>query len=79
MRYNDFSTHIAEPPPQRVSGAEFQFPTEAGARYRLEGSADLQIWTVLLEDLAGTGGVLHVRDPEAAIFERYFYRVIKLP
>ena len=71
---------------QRASGAEFQFPTEAGARYRLEGSADLQTWTLLLEEIAGTGpfdsaqgtrGVLQVRDPEAATFERYFYRVIQ--
>ena len=62
---------------QRASGPEFEFPTEAGARYRLEGSEDLKTWTLLLDDVAGTGGALQVRDPEAASYPRYFYRVIQ--
>ncbi len=62
-------------------GAQFQFATEAGRHYRLEGTADLLSgqWEMLLEDIPGTGGVLQVTDPNSKAMRQYFYRVILLP
>jgi alpha-tubulin suppressor-like RCC1 family protein len=53
-------TDIARTP----AGAGFQFATEAGRQYRLEGTEDLASgqWTILLDHIPGTGGVLQVTD-----------------
>ena len=64
-----------------AAGAEFQFATEAGKTYRLEGTADLTSgqWEVLVDHIAGTGGALQVQDPGALGLQQYFYRIITLP
>jgi hypothetical protein len=36
---------------------EFRFNAASGARYRIEGSADLVIWTTIEENILGNGGV----------------------
>jgi hypothetical protein len=63
------------------NGARFQFPTIAGRKYRIEGTADLASgkWIVLVDAIAGTGEVFDVLDTEAAAFPQYFYRIILLP
>jgi len=67
--------------PRTAAGAEFQFATEAGKRYRLEGTTDLTCgqWEMLLKDIQGTGGALQVQDPAAFALKQYFYRIITLP
>jgi hypothetical protein len=70
-------TDIARTP----AGAGFQFAAEAGRQYRLEGTEDLASgqWTILLDHIPGTGGVLQVTDPNVAGLKQYFYRIIFLP
>jgi len=64
-----------------VAGAEFQFATEAGKQYRLEGTTDLTRgpWEVLVDNVQGTGGALQVQDPGALGLQQYFYRIITRP
>ena len=63
-----------------ADGARFRFPTAAGRKYRLEGTADLASgeWTVLLDHIEGGGEVLELLDTEAATLARYFYRILLL-
>ena len=63
------------------AGAQFQFATEAGRHYRLEGTANLLSgqWEVLLDHIPGTGGVLQVTAPKTKGMRQYFYRVLLLP
>ena len=63
------------------AGAQFQFATEAGRHYRLEGTADLTSgqWEVLLDYIEDPGGALQVQDPGALGLQQYFYRIITLP
>ena len=36
-------------------------------------------WTVLLDNIEGTGTPLQIRDPNATTLKKYFYRIILLP
>ena len=70
--------------PEPVEGqiiAPFQFATEAGKTYRLEGAAHLTSgqWEVLLDHIEGPGTPLQVQDPGALGLKQYFYRIITLP
>ncbi len=60
---------------------QFQFATEAGKTYRLEGTTDLTSgqWEVLLDHIEGIDGALQVQDPGALGLKQYFYRIITLP
>jgi len=50
-----------------------------GRQYRVEASADLAGWSVLLHAVADAGGVIRFTDPEAHLFNRRFYRVVDDP
>ena len=64
-----------------AAGASFQFSTVAGRTYRLEGTDDLTSgkWTVLIDQIPGTGGMLQANDPAAIGHPTYFYRILTLP
>lgn len=63
-----------------AAGVSIKFTTISGLTYRTEYSADLAAspWLVLGNNVAGTGEVLTVNDPNAAIVPRRFYRVVEL-
>jgi len=54
------------------------FPTAAGHHYRVEHSDDLTIWSTLSDNIAGTGGTLHITHSGAFVAPRHFYRVLVL-
>ena len=58
-----------------------QFPSVVGQRYRVEHSDDLVTgpWTVLADNLAGTGAAFQVPQPNAISLGQQFYRVVILP
>ncbi len=58
-----------------------QFPSVVGQRYRVEHSDDLVTgpWTVLADNLAGTGAAFQVPQPNAIPLGQQFYRVVILP
>ncbi len=57
------------------------FPSVIGRAYRIEKSDTLAAgsWTPLLDDIAGTGGVIEIADPGAASLPRRFYRIVLIP
>jgi fibronectin type 3 domain-containing protein len=54
------------------------FPTVVEKTYRVERSDTLQVgsWAVVLDNIAGTGGVIQVTDAGGAALPRRFYRII---
>ncbi|MGL4400766.1 MAG: S8 family serine peptidase [Luteolibacter sp.] len=72
---NSFFKAASSVGPVNVSIA---FPTLAGRLYRVERSSSLALasWSVVEENIAGTGLLTTVTDPEAATFPRGFYRVV---
>ena len=54
-----------------------RFPSLSGESYRVERSPDLSspAWTVLADNLPGTGGTIQVPDPGALVLSQRFYRV----
>jgi|GEM_PF-1086470 len=54
------------------------FPTVSGKTYRVERSDTLKSgsWTILQDNIAGTGGVVQIADPGAATQSRRFYRIV---
>jgi hypothetical protein len=56
------------------------FPTAVGHHYRVQKSNDLAAWSILADNLTGTGGILSVADPGALTDpgKHRFYRVIVL-
>ncbi|MEO7933704.1 MAG: LamG-like jellyroll fold domain-containing protein [Chthoniobacterales bacterium] len=67
----------------QVSGNDFvvSFPSVSGKTYRVERSDTLQAgsWTTLLNNIAGTGGVVQITDAGGATQSKHFYRVVLLP
>jgi hypothetical protein len=63
-----------------VSGDDIvvSFPTVSGKTYRLEGSDTLEgdSWTIVQDDIPGTGDIVQVVDPEASAHPSRFYRVV---
>jgi len=57
------------------------FPSVAGRTYRVERSDTLAggSWTILLDNIAGTGAVLQITDSGGASQARRFYRVLLIP
>jgi lysophospholipase L1-like esterase len=57
------------------------FTTVSKQSYRVEKTDDLAApnWTLLTNNVAGTGGVVPVSDPNAAGISQRFYRVRQLP
>ncbi len=57
------------------------FATVMAHRYRVERTADLRsgVWAAVAENLAGTGGILQVRDANGTSQPQRFYRVRLLP
>ncbi len=47
----------------------------AGRTYRIESSASLFDWSVLKNNIPGTGAVVEIGDLAASAAERRFYRV----
>ena len=58
-----------------------QFPSQVGQRYRVEHTDDLVAgpWSVLADNLAGTGATFQVPHPNAISSGSQFYRVLLLP
>jgi hypothetical protein len=57
------------------------FPSVSGIIYRVEVRSDITggNWIVLADQIVGTGGVIQVADPGAALLPKSFYRVDVLP
>jgi len=54
------------------------FPTVSGKTYRVEHSDTLKAgsWTILQDNIAGTGGVVQIADPGADTQSKRFYRIV---
>jgi hypothetical protein len=65
------------------SGSDYVtgFASEIGLRYRIERKDDLApgIWTVVGDNVPGTGGIVEVTDSGAASQIQRFYRAITIP
>ena len=55
-----------------------QFTSVLGRVYRLKRSDDLSAWTIAVDNVAGTGGIVPVTDPGPLPSGRY-YRIEVLP
>ena len=68
-------------PDQGGNDVFVQFPSQVGQRYRVEHTADLTAgaWTILADNLAGTGAMLQVPHVNAIALGEQFYRVSILP
>jgi fibronectin type 3 domain-containing protein len=57
------------------------FTTVTGKTYRLERSASLQSgsWFPVQDSIPGTGGIVHVNDPNGAGQTKRFYRIVVAP
>ena len=64
-----------------TEGMTFQFSTVIGRTYRLEGTEDMASgrWTVLVDNIQGTGTFLQMIDPSYIFHPHYFYRIVVLP
>ncbi len=67
----------------QISGPDVlvTFPSTVGLRYRVECTDDLAggAWTILSDNIAGSGGVLMTPHPNATGLGQFFYRVAILP
>lgn len=63
------------------SDARVSFPSVAGYVYRIEMKDDMTLptWTLLADQIPGTGGVIQITDPGAATLPKRFYRIVVLP
>ncbi len=57
------------------------FPTVSGTTYRLEWSETLQTgsWTVIQDNIAGTGGIIQLTDSNGAGKTKRFYQLVVSP
>ena len=57
------------------------FPSVAGKIYRIEKKDDLTLgaWTLLVDQIVGTGSPIVITDPGAATLPKRFYRADVLP
>ncbi len=57
------------------------FPSTVGLHYRLECNGDLAggVWTILADNIAGSGSVITTSHPNATGLAQQFYRVSVLP
>jgi hypothetical protein len=57
------------------------FPSVAGKMYRIEKKDDITLatWTLLVDEVAGTGSPIVITDPGAATLPKRFYRADVLP
>jgi fibronectin type 3 domain-containing protein len=57
------------------------FPTVAGRSYRLERSGTLLegSWTMVEDNITGTGAEIQVTDPDGATDVKRFYRIVVIP
>ncbi len=64
-----------------VSGAIISFPSVAGKIYRVDMRNDMVLspWTLLADQLVGTGSTIQIIDPSAIGLSKRFYRVNVLP
>jgi hypothetical protein len=72
------------PPPRATvnrsgNNLSISFPTLAGRHYRVEYKNDLNAadWSILQDNLLGTGGNLTINETILAIAHR-FYRIVQL-
>jgi hypothetical protein len=58
-----------------------KFPSTSGLRYRVESAGDVAsgAWSILADNLSGTGALLTISHPNAAALPQQFYRVSVLP
>jgi hypothetical protein len=67
----------------RIAGNEpwISFPSAAGRYYRLERSSNLQTsdWTIVADNILGTGSVIEIPDPSGVGQPYRFYRLTLLP
>jgi hypothetical protein len=64
--------------PQPDGDVRVKWPSVAGKRYRLERATDLtapEPWTIIADEVLGTGEELQVLDDEADAHDRLFYRL----
>ena len=66
---------------QGGGGVTISFPTVAGVHYQVDERSDLSSsgWSVLVDQVAGTGGVVQVTDPAGSVLTQGFYRVAAIP
>jgi hypothetical protein len=64
-----------------VSGAIISFPSVAGRIYRVDMRNDMVLspWTLLVDQIVGTGSTILIIDPGAIGLSKRFYRVDVLP
>ncbi len=66
-----------------ISGAGLvvSFPSVSGITYRVEYKNDLTVtgWSLLADQIIGTGSVIQLTDPAAAALPTRYYRVDVLP
>ncbi len=77
--YDAIVVRVSADPTVNHSGsdAHFQFSSFVGVTYRAEKCSDLTAgWTVLANNVTGTGGVIDVTDPGAWSAGKQFYRVV---
>ena len=57
------------------------FATVAGKTYRVETKDDLTLasWSLLVDQIGGTGGIIQIIDPAATTLTKRFYRVSIMP
>ena len=65
------------------SGADVvvSFPSVLGKIYRVEMKDDITLatWTLLADQITGTGGLISITDPGAASLSKRFYHALVLP
>jgi hypothetical protein len=63
------------------SDIALHFPTVAGRSYRLERSGTLLegSWTMVEDNITGTGAEIQVTDPDGATDVKRFYRIVVIP
>ncbi len=65
----------ADPNPMTPSGFSFQLSVPINATYMIEASTDLQHWTPIATNVAGTGSITFT-DTDAANYPSRFYRAV---
>jgi hypothetical protein len=58
-----------------TAGFKVRFPTVEGVIYRLLRSETLNSWSVVGGDVAGTGTIVEVIDPDVAGASARYYRI----
>ena len=81
VQYQRFEFILAEPPPVTInltdSDVVLTFPTDSNVTYHVQSRTDLVMdsWSMLVTNIAGTGGVVTNIDTGAATLPAKFYRV----